>query len=487
MLAAEWQFTFKLKQTLFGIGIGFSSTMIGAGFLIGFEMALSILFGALINGFIALPFTSHLFPYYLAHHSSQDALNLLLNAKVRYIGIGAMLCAGVWTFLTLIKPLIQGLSRGLKSAIKGGNQYSNLSPQERDLPLGFNVLCVLILMVVSYFFFSSLLPVKAMGFSESSSYLFILTSLLYVVLFGFLFAAITGYFSGMVGVTASPGSSIIIAGLLIFASLLFYFMKHFIGVSFTTHQLQAAEAVTIIIGSVVTGIAAIANDNMQDLKVGHIIGATPWKQQLMLLLGVIVSSLVIPPIMQLLFDVYGIAGVLPHPGMDGSLSLPAPPAALMAAVTKGVFQQDLPWGSLTIGAFITVVIAFINFVLRSAKSNFSFSMLGVAVGIYLPFSSSIPLFIGGLIALLVDRRLKKRSFKEATKKARAHRGVLIACGLVAGAAIMDVILAVPFSIMGSPDALRISSGGFESSSLVLALITTFSLYLWIRKVVCFND
>ncbi|PPJ44659.1 oligopeptide transporter, OPT family, partial [Rhizobium sp. KAs_5_22] len=143
----------------------------------------------------------------------------------------------------------------------------------------------------------------------------------------------------------------------------------------------------IIIGSVVTGIAAIANDNTQDLKVGQLVGATPWKQQLMLLLGVVISSLVIPPVMQLLFNVYGIAGVMPHAGMDVTQSLPAPTAALMAAITEAVFRNSLPWTMMFIGSAIILVTLFINYFFQ-LKRFINFSILGIAIGMYLPLSSS---------------------------------------------------------------------------------------------------
>ncbi len=162
----------------------------------------------------------------------------------------------------------------------------------------------------------------------------------------------------MVGVTASPGSAIVIAGMLFAAWILLTMINNLLPLPFSANQIKAAEAITIIIGSVVTGIAAIANDNTQDLKVGQLVGATPWKQQVMLLLGVIISSLVIPPVMQLLFDVYGIAGVMPHEGMDPGQSLPAPTAALMAAITEAVFSNTLPWTMMFIGAAVILALIF---------------------------------------------------------------------------------------------------------------------------------
>jgi putative OPT family oligopeptide transporter len=206
----------------------------------------------------------------------------------------------------------------------------------------------------------------------------IFIAIAYVLMIGFLFSVITAYFSGMVGVSASPGSSVVIAGIL-FAAWLFLAVIHAWVVTPLSHdQLKAVEAMTIIVGSIVTGIAAIANDNTQDLKVGQLVGATPWKQQLMLLLGVVVSALVIPPVMHLLFDVYGIAGVMPRPGMDASQSLPAPTAVLLAAITTAVFQHALPWQMLLIGASMMILLMMLDRVLH-LKRLFNLSVLGVAI------------------------------------------------------------------------------------------------------------
>jgi putative OPT family oligopeptide transporter len=231
---------------------------------------------------------------------------------------------------------------------------------------------------------------------------------------------------------------------------------------------------TIIVGSIVTGIAAIANDNTQDLKVGQLVGATPWKQQLMLLLGVVVSALVIPPVMHLLFDVYGIAGVMPRPGMDASQSLPAPTAVLLAAITTAVFQHALPWQMLLIGASMMILLMMLDRVLH-LKRLFNLSVLGVAIGMYLPLSSSFPLFIGGMIAHRVKRTVKGHTNKQQI-------GTLIACGLVAGSALIDVLLALIFSLTHSQNALALmSSARFEPYRVLLAVITIFILSVWIKN------
>ena len=287
----------------------------------------------------------------------------------------------------------------------------------------------------------------------------------------------------MVGVTASPGSSVVISGMLFAAWLLLVAIDHLLTLPLSAQQIQAAEAITIMIGSVVTGIAAIANDNTQDLKVGQLVGATPWKQQLMLLLGVVISSLVIPPVMQVLFNVYGIAGVMPHPGMDISQSLPAPTAALMAAITEAVFRNSLPWGMMLIGSCIILLIIFLNHFLK-LKRYLNLSILGVAIGMYLPLSSSFPLFIGGMIALFVQKRLHRMKKVKEETVTRKQKGTLIACGLVAGSAIIDVLLAIPFSILQSPDALQLVGPGWKETGVYLGVLSSLLLAWWISRRVC---
>jgi len=403
IIANSWQVWFVAHRGLFGFGGGFSATMIGAGYLIGFDICMSIFVGAVIGWLITVPIVSELFPEYLNQVVNGGAkptamVMALWGAKIRYIGIGAMLLAGLWTLLGLLKPFYDSVCLSLGAFQARGNKA--IPRTERDAPMGYVIVGVILTMVGMFFYFRATLPLSHFGFASFGDLMVILTILSYLLLFGFIFSAITGYFSGLVGVTATPGSSIIIAGMLI-AALGLRTLISMQGSLVSHGVISDAEAITIIIGAVITGAAAIANDNIQDLKVGHILGSTPWKQQLMLLLGVVVSALVIPIIMQLLFDVYGIADVLPHPGMDPSVALPAPPAALLAGITEGVFHHNLPWNMVYSGFAIGAGLIFAK---RFVPGTKSLSILGVAIGIYLPLASSIPIFIGGMIAYMVKRK-----------------------------------------------------------------------------------
>ena len=478
VIASHWNHWFVMRGALFGFGAGFSPTMIGAGYLVGFDMALSIFLGAVISWWFALPAVSCFYPEWLQGQPLTEAANALWDSKMRYLGIGAMLFAGIWTFGTLVKPLGKSMRSSLSFAA-----FSKTRPSipvlrtEKDIPLPMILFGVLVMAVLLFLFFQHAFPLEQVGFVGHDAPAVVLGVVLYVLVIGFLFSVITAYFSGMVGVTASPGSSVVIAGLLLAAWLLLSVIATLVPLPLTPAQLKAAEAITIVIGSVVTGIAAIANDNTQDLKVGQLVGATPWKQQVMLLLGVLVSSLIIPPVMQLLFDVYGIAGVMPHAGMDSSLSLPAPTAALLAAVTEAAFLHALPWGMMFIGAGIILSVQLLYRLFRLHRFM-GLSLLGVAIGMYLPITSSVPLFLGGMMAKCVDWRW-------ARKDTSLHQqiGTLIACGLVAGSALMDVLLAIPFSLSKSPNVLQLVGEHWYGYGLMLALVSTVFLAIWmVRRI-----
>ena len=483
VIASSWSHWFVVKRTLFGVGAGFSATMIGAGYLVGFEMAFSIFLGAVISWLIALPIVSQFYPEFLNHYAAPEAAVSLWNSQMRYLGIGAMLFAGLWTFIKLAKPLLNSMRVSFRAFIAKSNVSIQLPRTDKDIPMPFIMIGVLIMAALLFLFFQFVFPLSQAGLDGDYAPSLIFGMVLYVLVIGFLFSVITAYFSGMVGVTASPGSSIVIAGILFAAWLLLCVINSVVPLPLSHAQIQAAEAMTIIIGSVVTGIAAIANDNTQDLKVGQLVGATPWKQQVMLLIGVVVSSLVIPPVMQLLFNVYGIAGVMPREGMDLSQSLPAPTAALLAAVTEAVFQHTLPWAMMLIGAVIILGIILCHRWFKLQR-YIQLSILGVAIGMYLPLASTVPLFLGGLIAKFVEWRLRQKKMPHPEENNHRQIGTLIACGLVAGSALMDVFLAIPFSLLHSPDALQLVGAGWETYSVILGVVSTLLLAAWIERRVC---
>lgn len=473
-LASGWTWWFSIKRHILCLGLGFSATMLGAGYLVGFDMACSIGLGAMIAWLLALPTLSHVYPHFVLQTTPTEAGLALWNQELRYLGIGAMLFAGIWTLMTLVKPLF----RSMRSSLYTKQKISH-ARTDRDLPLPVLAIGIVLMILVLLYLLKNVLPITQMGFDVSSGWSIVTAVILYILIAGFIFSVITAYFSGMVGVTASPGSSIVIAGILFAAWMLLSLMTKMLPLPLSAEQIAAAQAVVIVIASIVTGIAAIANDNSQDLKVGQIVGSTPWKQQLMLLFGVIISALVIPPVMQMMFDVYGIAGVMPHPGMDISKSLPAPTAAMLAAITGAVFSHGLPWAVMNSGAVIILVLIILRRLLQLERW-FHLSLLGVAIGMYLPVTSSLALLVGGVIAKLAERRLEQQSWITSERLLRKQVGTRIACGLVAGSALMDVLLAIPFSLQHSADAWRIVSDSWEQSiGVILSIVIMLGLGIWI--------
>lgn len=479
VIASSWNYWFIAGRALFGLGVGFSATMIGAGYLVGHDMAISIFLGAVIAWLIALPMVSQYYPELILHYPINDAGLHLWNNELRYVGIGAMLFAGVWTFLKLLRPLANSIYGSMRASIAKRKERVDLPRTDKDIPLPYILLGTLLMTVILFLLLQSIFPLDELGLPTKYAAPLVIAAVAYVLIIGFLFSVMTSYFSGMVGVTASPGSSVVIAGVLLVASLLLAVMNHFISPPFTDTHIKAGEAITIIIGSIVTGIAAIANDNTQDLKVGNLIGATPFKQQLMLLLGVVVSALIIPLVMQLMFSVYGIAGVMPHDGMDISQSLPAPTAALLAAISEAVFRGNLPSGMMMLGSMIMILLIGINWKFKLYR-YVKLSMLGIAIGMYLPLTSSFPLFIGGMISFFVQRDGSKKKQGSPVDAHQRQTGMLIACGLVAGAALMDVILAFVFSILHGPDSLSLVGEHWSHASVILGIVSVILLGAWIK-------
>ena len=462
-------------QAVLGFGCGFSATLVGAGYLTGFAVTSSILLGALISHLLLLPWiTSHASAWHLAPHlkhlSPANYAQAILDHSIRYMGIGAMLAAGIFSLVKMLKPFYHGFISSLSGKAKTITQSDIRT--ERDIPTSIVLISCLLLWSVCFIMFyhdmsiSVLIPATKF-FPYISSGLIIT---LFIALFGFIFAAICAYFSGLVGVTASPGSSVAIATVLL-ATIIIGSFSHI------TFKVNPASShilmmLTIMITSVIMGSACVANNNSQDLKVGSIIGATPWKQQAMLLIGVTVAALIVPYIMQLLLSTYGISG----PSATASAtSLPAPPAAAMAAITQAAFSHLLPVTDLWYGAAIIFIILILQFIFK--KPLASISLIGVAIGIYLPLSSSTPLFIGGLISYLAQ----KAKTKPLHKQQNNHNGILVACGLVAGAAVTNVLLAIPFSLVKNQQIFNLLPASQHWLAEILAICATACIAYYLYK------
>jgi putative OPT family oligopeptide transporter len=482
LIASYAQWWYVIGKSVVGVSLGFSATMLGAGYLIGIEIGLSIFIGAIFAAGVALPVLTSYLNLIPSNDNLISVVNIVWGQKIRYIGIGAMLVCGVWTLLGLFRTFVTSLKSAATAFVAKG-KVGQLRRTDYDLPMNYVILgtVVMLLMLGGFFYFYFPITVSALTDYKVAV---VLSSLFYVLIFGFIFSAICAYFSGLVGVTASPGSAITIAGIIVAALLLRLCLEY---VDNSTELLLQTAAMTIYIGAIVQGAAAIANDNSQDLKVGYILGATPWKQQLMLLLGVVAAALVIPIVMELLFKVYGIADVLPRADMNLADSLPAPPAAMMAAVTQGVFSHNIPWPMMFTGMGVGVFCISIVSIIK--RYGFTLSPLAIATGIYLPLATTTPLVIGSFISLLVSFRLRGLGLSKSSGQGQVcyQRSILLACGLVAGAALMEVILAIPFAMLQDSNSLRLLPKSWGAVATTLGVAVVIGLAIWFNQVVLKND
>ena len=398
----------NIGNAIFGLGTNLSPALLSVGFIVGRNIGILVVVGGLISWGIAIPIYSAINGF---EGEPLEAAYLIWNSKIRYLGVGAMVIGGIWSLIKLFNPLIIGIQDSL-NAIKGSRV--NALNEERDIPINY-VGIVLIIMLIPVF----LLYVDII---HSVGIAILLTFIL--MIFGFLFSAVAAYMAGVVGSSNNPISGVTIATIL-FSSLLLLILLG--------SDNNAGSAGAIMVGAIVCCAAAIGGDNLQDLKTGYIVGATPWKQQIMQVIGVLSSAIVLGLVLDILHTAYTI----------GSPSLSAPQATLMKSVADGVFSGNLPWNFVYIGAVIAIVIIILDIRQEKRGSDFRIPVLAVAVGIYLPIELTVPIFIGGMINHLAT--------KAGPSKASEENGLLLASGLITGETLMAIFIAVPIFITGTKD------------------------------------
>lgn len=486
ILTDNFYYWSKTSTTVFGFGLGLSPALIAAGYIVGVNVALSILVGVIVGWIIGIPAITWYYGLPLADAAGDIAMSMW-RQHIRYIGVGTMLVAGLWTLFVLIKPITQSILTSvasIKDAKNSGNKKSLRT--ERDFPIQY-VLWALLLILIPIFIFISLSIIPAdSGISHHFRIVLSAFGAIYILFGGFIFCSIAAYFAGLIGATNTPVSGLLVASLCILCML-------FLALFSMNGGIEGKELLGVILGvgsTVIIGAGiAIANDTMQDLKVGQMLGATPWKQQLMLILGVIIAAFVVPFILDLLYNAYGIGGVFPRPNMDKNQMLAAPQAGLMAAVAQGVYAHNLQWPMISLGAIIAVICMLIDHVLKQFGGRLP--VLAVGVGIYLPLDSSVPLIIGGILSHIIYVKLNKqypikKAGNETLVTRHKHRGLTLACGIVAGSSVMGVLLAIPFALKQDSNALKIMPDHLHSLASVLGLIVTALLCTWIYREVMKN-
>lgn len=481
LAASESNFAFIWNKMAFGFSMGYSLALLGAGYLVGLAGAIALFVGMFLAWGIFTPYLSN-----FEFDSAKNAVDLassVWSSKVRLIGTGAIAIAALWTLIELLKPVIEGIKEIVKN-VKITNQEKN---ERTNIDLSLKSIFILFVLMVVGLFITFYSFVEDANLSIYYQMLFSFVGTLVSVLIGFFVAAACGYMAGLVGSSSSPISGIGLIGVII-SSIVFLVL----GVELFQDPMLSkfAVALAIFTTSVILATAAISNDNLQDLKTGHLVGATPWKQQVALLVGCVFGALAIVPVLNLLYQAYGFVGAMPREGMDASSALAAPQANLMSTIAQGIFHHNIEWGYMAFGVFVGILMIIIDKILKGTQ-KMSLPPLAVGIGIYLPPAVNIPLVIGGILKYIVMQHLTKKYTKNSHKEEKLasceQRGTLFASGLIVGESIFGVIIAgiTVFSVSmgGSENPLALNLANFHDSELFALIFFVGVVLYFIKRIV----
>ncbi|EAI3548348.1 oligopeptide transporter, OPT family [Campylobacter jejuni] len=481
LAASESNFAFIWNKMAFGFSMGYSLALLGAGYLVGLAGAIALFVGMFLAWGIFTPYLSN-----FEFDSAKNAVDLassVWSSKVRLIGTGAIAIAALWTLIELLKPVIEGIKEIVKN-VKITNQEKN---ERTNIDLSLKSIFILFVLMVVGLFITFYSFVEDANLSIYYQMLFSFVGTLVSVLIGFFVAAACGYMAGLVGSSSSPISGIGLIGVII-SSIVFLVL----GVELFQDPMLSkfAVALAIFTTSVILATAAISNDNLQDLKTGHLVGATPWKQQVALLVGCVFGALAIVPVLNLLYQAYGFVGAMPREGTDASSALAAPQANLMSTIAQGIFHHNIEWGYMAFGVFVGILMIIIDKILRRTQ-KMSLPPLAVGIGIYLPPAVNIPLVIGGILKYIVMQHLTKKYAKNSHKEEKLasceQRGTLFASGLIVGESIFGVIIAgiTVFSVSmgGSENPLALNLANFHDSELFALIFFVGVVLYFIKRIV----
>ncbi len=455
---------FRVGASATGFDLGLSLALLGVGHLVGLWVGVAMLVGLLIAWAGAVPILTAM------HPAAGPAADVALGAwshDVRFIGAGTIGVAAIWTLVKLMGPVINGLRSAMAAsrARKAGGAGA-LPRTEQDIPIGLvAIVSVACLVPIAWL----LADFALKGGLGGQLVPLVVGGLIYVVLMGFFVSAVCGYMAGLIGSSNSPLSGVGILAVIGAALLLAVGVKAAAGPAAG----QALTAFALFVTSVVFAVATIANNNLQDLKTGQLVDATPWKQQTALVIGVIVGAAIIPPVIDLLNRAYGFAGAA---GVDPARALPAPQASLISALAQGVLQGQLDWGLIGVGAGLGAVVIALDEALGRARLP-RLAPLAVGLGIYLPMQVTLMIVVGAVIGWAFDKRANRRPDGETIKRL----GVLLASGFIVGESLMGVVLAglVVFTRKSFP--LALVGDAFQPAATVLSLVAFAAVVAWLYR------
>lgn len=459
----------KVGSSIAYFGSNLSPALVSVGYIVGINIAVLVFLGGAINWLVAIPIYAVLHQWPIVGGepiAAAEWANQIWSAQTRFIGVGSMVIGGLWALINLRSSIVTGIKSSLDTYKRGATtKFTDVARTERDTPMKWVGIMLLI----------SVIPIFGVYVYVTRAAVPSIIMAIVMLIAGFLFSAVAAYMAGLVGSSNNPISGVTIATILFSALLL----AALIGTGD-----PKGPAAAIFIGAVVACAAAIGGDNMQDLKAGYIVGATPWKQQVMQMVGVLSAAVVLAPVLVLIEKAYGIGvPTEAHPN-----PLAAPQATLMASVADGVFNQNLPWIMIVTGMLIAIAVIILDKIQENRGAEFRLPVLAVAVGIYLPFELSVPIFLGGIISWAVQRSLNKQkeiatgTDGEALEKAgdaAKNRGLLFASGLITGEALIGILMAIPIVMTSNANVLAIVSeplGTWPGVTLLLIVM------LWLAKV-----
>jgi putative OPT family oligopeptide transporter len=469
LMAGEMSIYFKTGSGATGMGAASSLALAGAGHLMGITVGIAMLAGLVIAWGVLVPLLTSMNPQPAL--SAADHALKVWSTEVRMMGAGAIGAAAIITLAGLAKPVMAGLKSAMDASRRSKDLGADLPRTEQDLPIFIVGLVTLIAMVPAGWLLAAFLQG---GVLESLTWPLVAIGVAYILIAGMFAAAVCGYMAGLIGSSNSPVSGIAILTILGAALSVGMVGRHLIGPEVT----QALVAFSLFVTTVVLAVAVIGNDNLQDLKTGQLVDATPWKQQVGLLIGVIAGSAVVPPVLELLNHANGFAGA-PNLTAISSQPLAAPQATLISTLAKGVIGSNLPWHLVMNGALLGLGLVAINFLLkRFSNDKYSLPPLGVGLAIYLPSSVTSPVVVGALAGWFFERSVEGKAWGDTAKR----MAVLVMSGFIVGESLFNVGLAGLIVGTGNGEPLALPINLDEHTTMIIALVSGLAvvagLYRW---------
>jgi putative OPT family oligopeptide transporter len=464
IVAGEITRWFRVGPVGSGLNVIMSLALIGAGHLVGLAIGVAMLVGLVLGFGVATPFLTWL-------HGTPDAAKAVWSHEVRFFGSGVIGVAALWTLGQLVVPIARGLADSAAASRARVSSRAVLPIEERDIPvrwLAVGLVALLVPIAVLLHHFTAAGPLAPFATPLA------VAGTLYVIVAGAMVAAVCGYMAGLIGASNSPVSGLGILGIVGAGLLLAAFVRPHVPPASVPHLVALAIFWTAIIFSTAT----IANDNLQDLKTGQLVGATPWKQQVALMIGVLAGSLTVPVVLDLLNRAYGFAPLAgAGTGAVPANPLAAPQATLIATLAQGVLGAGLDWWTIGAGGVTGAALIALDAALGRA-GRMRLAPLAVGLGIYLPMGVTLPVVVGAVVGHLYECRNRSDA---------AHRlGTMLASGFIVGDGLMGVTLAGIIVASGSAAPLALVGDGFEGAGIVLGLVLfgglLAGLYRWTGDV-----